>query len=235
MSTKSSRDEILSAISGALGREVASMPSSSRRVDDRATDQVIGTAPDEKHAREELIARFEAELGRVGGLFYRAATPEEGAQYIVGVALERKIDTVVGCDGTLIERVDLQESLAKHGVKLLTESNDKALIKSAMRAGIGVSRVDYALADTGTLVLLARKGEARSISLLPSIHIAVLRPAQILPGLNELFASLEERLRNGMPSAITFITGPSRTADIELTLVVGVHGPQHLHVVLLES
>jgi L-lactate dehydrogenase complex protein LldG len=84
-------------------------------------------------------------------------------------------------------------------------------------------------------VLLARKGQARSISLLPPVHIAVVKPEQLLSGLSDLFPLLRgEAEGRDLSSAITFITGPSRTADIELTLVVGVHGPQQLHVVLLD-
>jgi L-lactate dehydrogenase complex protein LldG len=110
------------------------------------------------------------------------------------------------------------------------------VIQEAAGADIGVSGVDYALADTGTLVLVARNGQPRSVSLLPPVHIAVVRPEQVLSGLSDLFPILRSEAAGGdLSSAITFITGPSRTADIELTLVVGVHGPQQLHVVLLET
>jgi L-lactate dehydrogenase complex protein LldG len=98
-----------------------------------------------------------------------------------------------------------------------------------------VSGVDHAIADTGTLVLLARTGQARSVSLLPPVHVAVVRPGQILSSLDDLFPVLRHDGNGELASAVTFITGPSRTADIELTLVVGVHGPQELHVVLLDS
>ena len=98
-----------------------------------------------------------------------------------------------------------------------------------------MSGVDYALADTGTLVLLSREGRARSVSLLPSVHIALIRPEQVIEGLDDMFSLMRDGTdRDKVPSsAVTFITGPSRTADIELTLVVGVHGPQELHAILL--
>jgi L-lactate dehydrogenase complex protein LldG len=78
--------------------------------------------------------------------------------------------------------------------------------------------------------LLAAKTQPRTASLLPPIHVAILRPEQILRGLDDLFALLATG--DELSSAVTLITGPSRTADIELTLVVGVHGPQQLHVIL---
>ena len=79
--------------------------------------------------------------------------------------------------------------------------------------------------------------QARSASLLPHIHIALVMPDQFVSGLDDLFPLLRFDLRvhnRKLCSAVTFITGPSRTADIELTLVVGVHGPQELHVILLD-
>jgi L-lactate dehydrogenase complex protein LldG len=67
------------------------------------------------------------------------------------------------------------------------------------------------------------------------VHIAIVTRDRIVAGLQDVFASLAAGKHAGMNSAITFITGPSRTADIELTLVVGVHGPQVLNVVILEQ
>jgi L-lactate dehydrogenase complex protein LldG len=119
--------------------------------------------------------------------------------------------------------------------ELVIES-DNDFIRTAALADLGLTGVDYALAETGTLVLSAGKGQARAISLLPPVHIAVLRPEQVIPGLTDLFPLLRrdtEAAGGTLSSAVTFITGPSRTADIELTLVVGVHGPQQLHVIFI--
>jgi L-lactate dehydrogenase complex protein LldG len=95
--------------------------------------------------------------------------------------------------------------------------------------GAGVSTALYGLADTGSVVLAASADEPRARSLLPAIHVTLLREDRILPGLDELFAALGEDL----PSALAIVTGPSRSADIEQKLVVGVHGPGEVHVVLL--
>ena len=90
-------------------------------------------------------------------------------------------------------------------------------------AEIGVSSPHYALADTGTLVFLTESGEARLISLLPPRHIAVIGRDKILSGLDELLSLVP--LPGVNSSAMVLITGPSRTADIEMRLVRGVHGP----------
>jgi L-lactate utilization protein LutC len=95
--------------------------------------------------------------------------------------------------------------------------------------GAGISRAAYGLAATGSVVLLASPEEPRARSLLPSIHVTLLREERILPGLDELFAALG----GSLPSSVAIITGPSRSADIEQRLTIGVHGPGEVHVVLL--
>jgi L-lactate dehydrogenase complex protein LldG len=95
--------------------------------------------------------------------------------------------------------------------------------------GAGVSTALYGLADTGSVVLAASADEPRARSLLPAVHITLLREDRILRGLDELFAALGKDL----PSALAIVTGPSRSADIEQKLVIGVHGPGEVHVVLL--
>ena len=96
---------------------------------------------------------------------------------------------------------------------------------------VGITSADYALADTGTLVMLASPQEARMISLLPPAHIAVVPKARILTGLDELFSLLPTPAES--TSSMVLITGPSRTADIEQILVRGVHGPGVLSVVVV--
>jgi L-lactate dehydrogenase complex protein LldG len=95
---------------------------------------------------------------------------------------------------------------------------------------VGITSADYALADTGTLVMLSSPQEARMISLLPPAHIAVVPRARILTGLDELFSLLPNPAE--ATSSMVLITGPSRTADIEQILVRGVHGPGVLSVVV---
>ena len=94
--------------------------------------------------------------------------------------------------------------------------------------GAGSSRAIYGLADTGSVVLAASPEEPRANSLLPDVHITLLAEDRILPGLDELF----EAVGSDLPSALAIVTGPSRSADIEQTLAVGVHGPGEVHVVI---
>jgi L-lactate dehydrogenase complex protein LldG len=100
-------------------------------------------------------------------------------------------------------------------------------------AEIGINFADYALADTGSLVFLTESHESRLISLLPPIHIAIVARKKILSGLDELFTLVPQPTARS--SAMALITGPSRTADIEMRLVRGVHGPGEIHVIIVED
>ena len=97
--------------------------------------------------------------------------------------------------------------------------------------GAEVSEACWGLAETGSVVLAASPEEPRARSLLPAVHVALLREDRILAGLDELFAAVGDEL----PSALAIVTGPSRSADIEQSLTIGVHGPGEVHVVLIRS
>ena len=106
--------------------------------------------------------------------------------------------------------------------------------RGLMQAAGGLTLAQWGIAESGTLVLDGRREDHRLVSLLPPIHVAILPRSRMLATLGHALAALAaDGPLTG--SAITFVTGPSRTADIELTLVVGVHGPSVLHVILLED
>jgi len=98
-------------------------------------------------------------------------------------------------------------------------------------ADIGLTSADFALADTGSLVFLTESHESRLISLLPPIHIAVIERRKILASLDELLSRVPHP--SVQSSAMVLITGPSRTADIEMRLVRGVHGPGEIVVMIV--
>ena len=108
----------------------------------------------------------------------------------------------------------------------------ESLRAACATSDVGVTGADYALAATGTLVMLSSAHEARMISLLPPVHIAVVHASAILTNLDELFATLPRPAEQ--TSSMVMITGPSRTADIEQILVRGVHGPGEIHVIVIE-
>jgi L-lactate dehydrogenase complex protein LldG len=100
-------------------------------------------------------------------------------------------------------------------------------------ADFGITSADYALADTGTFVMIASPQEARLVSLLPPVHIGVIPADRLLPNLDELFTRVPQPA--GRSSSMVLITGPSRTADIEQILVRGVRGPGEIYAVIVEE
>ncbi|MEX2315433.1 MAG: LUD domain-containing protein, partial [Thermomicrobiales bacterium] len=113
------------------------------------------------------------------------------------------------------------------------------LRQSFIDADIGISGANVAIADSGTLVIVSNEGNGRLVTTLPPVHIALLGIEKIVPSLEDATAILQVLPRSGtgqkITSYVSFITGPSRSADIELTLTVGVHGPKELHIVLLDN
>jgi L-lactate dehydrogenase complex protein LldG len=101
------------------------------------------------------------------------------------------------------------------------------------RFDVGITTAQAAIAETGTLVLDNSRERHRFVSLVPPVHIAIIDASRIFQTLGEAFEFL--RAGQDISPAVTFITGPSRTADIELTLTIGVHGPQELYVIVNEA
>ena len=178
----------------------------------------------------------------------RAATVEAPLPHVVaseakprpGASIERFIERAVAVGAEVIraELGTLGHVVARHaasvGVKSVVVWDDEILasVMEALReAGIavadrpeqadaGVTTANFAIPETGTLVLAASAGRPRATSLVPPRHIVVLPAQRITDTLFDLMPRL-----GALPSALIFITGPSRTADIELTPVRGVHGP----------
>lgn len=99
---------------------------------------------------------------------------------------------------------------------------------------VGITGAFCAIAETGTLMLLSGRQTPASTSLLPETHIAVVRVARIVPGMEEAWALLRGE-HGALPRAVNFISGPSRTADIEQTVTLGAHGPYRVHIILVSD
>lgn len=97
------------------------------------------------------------------------------------------------------------------------------------RCDLGVTEVDFLLPETGTIALLSSALKPRAVSLLPRVHLAIATPAALRADLHQVFAEAKAS------PYLVFITGPSRTADIELTTTLGVHGPKSLYVWMMEG
>jgi L-lactate dehydrogenase complex protein LldG len=97
---------------------------------------------------------------------------------------------------------------------------------------VGITGAFCAIAETGTLMLLSGPRTPAETSLLPETHIAIVRTSRIVRGMEDAWSLLRTE-HGALPRAVNFISGPSRTADIEQTLVLGAHGPYRVHIVLI--
>lgn len=99
---------------------------------------------------------------------------------------------------------------------------------------VGITGVFCAVAETGTLAVLSGPDTPATASLLPETHIALVPASRIVPGMEEAFALIRAECGE-LPRAVNFISGPSRTGDIEQTLVLGAHGPYRVHLILIRD
>jgi len=185
----------------------------------------------------ELADRLSQELAAVGGIVHRASSLEDACVQIAKVLRGLQARHIVRTRAPIFEEMKLDRALFEAGVGShvcdMKGDSREAIREAAFSAHAGLTAVDFGVAETGTLVLLARPAEGRAVSLVPPVHLAVLRARDIVFELGELFEKVGAR-HGELPSALTFVTGPSSTADIELVHTVGVHGPRELHLVLLD-
>ena len=150
--------------------------------------------------------------------------------------------SVVAWQHPLIENLNLPEALSPQDVTVfftdLKETESGNLRQHVIDSYIGITAADFCMADSATMVMRTRPGQARSVSLVPSIHVAVIELNQIIADLKELYALLKwdpQESKEGLTNCMTFISGPSKTADIEATMVHGAHGPRQVHVYVITS
>jgi len=193
----------------------------------------------------EALDRFREEFERVAGVFHRVSRMDEVPAAILRIARERDATGVLSWHPEALG-LDLRGSLGAEGlsVTVAPDGDPDAAARAkhreaAARADIGVTGVDWALAETGTLVLVSGRGRPRSTSLLPATHVAVFGRERLVESLEQVGVMLEalhaDPALSMSGAVINFITGPSRTADIELTLTRGVHGPKEVHAIFVDA
>ena len=156
---------------------------------------------------------------------------------ISGPMIERFKESVESVAGRCVVTTDvtdvLNQILAELKAERIATSENPPNAREIFGFDVGISNAQAGIAETGTLVLDSAYERHRLVSLVPPVHIAIVKASAIVETLGEALALL--RKDREISPAITFITGPSRTADIELTLAIGVHGPQQLYVIVDQS
>lgn len=123
-----------------------------------------------------------------------------------------------------LKQLGVTDILNSLGVELVSPNSSK---HEMALCDLGITEADFLLPETGTLVLRSSAEKPRAVSLLPRIHLAIVRPEMLRADMHQVFAEAKDH------HYLVFITGPSRTADIELTVTLGVHGPKNLWVWML--
>jgi L-lactate dehydrogenase complex protein LldG len=170
--------------------------------------------------RESEVERFLEEVTQLSGVAEKL-TPAAVEPALRSLVAEQTIRKAAVWPTPGLMRLGVAEILHSLGVELVPPDAGK---HEMALCDLGVTEADFLLAETGTLVLCSSAAKPRAVSLLPRVHLAVVRPELLRPDLHQVLAEAKDS------RYLVFITGPSRTSDIELTVTLGVHGPEKLYV-----
>ncbi|MEK4878845.1 MULTISPECIES: LutC/YkgG family protein [Paenibacillus] len=174
---------------------------------------------------EERIEQFTANFQSAGGHVFRVQDMEEAKAFIVSKVNEMLARYILRQNVTELAVLRLEEELTDTQVSVWNTDDQEAWKARAAEADIGIVIADYAVAYTGSITVLSSEDKGRSVSLLPTALIAIVPLERLKTRLGEVLIDFDEAGPSGLPAGIHFISGPSRSADIENDLTIGVHGP----------
>jgi L-lactate dehydrogenase complex protein LldG len=209
-----SRNTILERIKQSLGRTDSDLSDARPTI---TSDVSIRNIEDET---DLLVTEINALSGNA-----RRINEQAIPQALHDLITQEGIENAVLWDTPGLKDRKIGELLQTMGISLSSPSADKS--EMAM-VDLGVTEADYAIAETGTLCLLSSEHKPRTVSLLPRVHLVILSKEVLRPSLLDVFREA------GQQPYMIFITGPSRTADIELIVTLGVHGPKKLYVWVID-
>lgn len=226
------REEILGRIREAL-RVPAARPhvspnrgnSNANQSPQTAREWLPAVAPD---AESQLIL-FQEKCAQLKTDFLTVSGSQEGARALADLRNKHGWTTLAAHHHPLIDPLVQSLGLETLYVEQRPES------KSLERCSVGITVCDALIAQTGSILLTARSAGGRALSVLPPHHVVFATIDQLLPDLPAAFELLYAKYGGNFPSFATFITGPSRTGDIERILVLGAHGPRDLTIILIRS
>lgn len=176
-----------------------------------------------------LYERFKVKLEAFSGECYRVGSSLEARDLVVQLLKKKDVHTVAMVDSPLSQQLNLVESLPAQGVTVYQDRFNEV----TPTVGAGITEVKWAIAESGTLVQYAEDVNERLCSAFTPIHIALVKTSTLLPGILEAMSKIHQEPQ--IPGFVGFITGPSRTSDIERVLTIGVHGPEQLIAIFVDE
>ena len=187
--------------------------------------------PRERELIQDLPARFLEELEALEGSGERVGSVEEVRDYVLSLAQEKGAKRLVRWDDEELERLDVDRPLTEAEVEVAVWRDLNDFREVSVEADIGLTTAEWAVAETGSLILAGGPGRGRTVALLPPTHVAVIPVERVLSTVSEAIEKYAEA--EGLPANVCFHTGPSRSGDIEMSLTIGMHGPGDVRVVLV--
>jgi L-lactate dehydrogenase complex protein LldG len=179
----------------------------------------------------ELYEKFKAKLEAVSGECYRVKTEEEAGRLIGTILKQKEVLNVALLEGEISRKGNFAQQLRSTGIEVMSDNFRKV----TPDAHAGITQVSYAIAELGSLVQADEDAnvDQRLCSTLVPIHVALVKTSTLIPTLAETMSTIHKLPR--IPGFVGFITGPSRTSDIERVLTIGVHGAKQLIVVFVDE
>ena len=172
---------------------------------------------------ESLDITFAEALNKVSGNFVYCDSVSNFTDTFKALIEEKKWSDLFCID------TNIQEILTNSGISFLSDSSD------FLKQNVGITTCEYLIARLGTVMVSSKQMSGRRMNVYPEIHIVMAYASQLVPDLKHALKLVKAKYEPNYPSLITFITGPSRTADIEKTLVLGAHGPKEIYVFLIDD
>jgi L-lactate dehydrogenase complex protein LldG len=188
------------------------------------------------HTPDELVSVLKTQCVAIHTDFKE--TKRDGLEAVIDEVLrEFQATSVITWDDPRFSEYGLSRFQAREEVAVWDAGRESQSVELAERADIGITFADYTLAESGTVVLISDQGKGRSVSLLPTYYIAIIPKSTLVPRMTQATTAIHNMAKDDkrIPSCINFISGPSNSADIEMNLVVGVHGPIRACYILVED
>lgn len=177
-----------------------------------------------------LFPEFEKRASAASTEIFRVKTAIEAQEVVANLVKFTNAKKVVIVDSPLQSAAGINQQLQSMGVTIHTDAAEIA--EHAESADIGISTVEFGIAESGSVCMDGYAFESRLVSMLPPLHIAFMNSKNVVLGITEAFEIISKVYDRGY---ISFITGPSRTADIERVLTIGVHGPSRFILIAIDE